>query len=70
MIEYLSRGEVAERLGVALPTIDGHVRRGYMPEPDARIGRNYGWLPSTIDEWTDSRPGRGTRTDLTQSCPA
>ena len=64
MIEYLSKGEIAERLGVTLGTIKGYDKRGYLPEADARIGRNYGWLESTIDEWVKTRPGAGTRTDL------
>ena len=40
MIEYLSRAKVAEREGLSISTIDSYVRRGYMPDPDARIGRN------------------------------
>ncbi|ORM14094.1 hypothetical protein [Prescottella equi] len=64
MIEYLSRGEIAERYGYSLDTIKSYDRRGYLPEPDAKVGRNYGWLPATIDAWHENRPGRGSRTDL------
>lgn len=64
MIRYLSRGEIAERLGLSLDTIKSYDRRGYLPEADAQVGRNFGWLPETIDDWNESRPGRGTRTDL------
>lgn len=64
MLHYLSRGEVAEYLGVTLSTIKGYDRRGYLPEPDARVGRNYGWLRETIDAWLLTRPGTGARTDL------
>ncbi|AXQ51867.1 DNA binding protein [Gordonia phage Catfish] len=64
MIEYMSVGEVAEYLGLSLNTIKSYDRRGYMPEPDARIGRNFGWSQATIDEWHANRPGRGSRTDL------
>ena len=39
---------------------------GYLPAPDARVGRTYGWLPETIDDWNRNRPGRGARTDLTR----
>ncbi|AXQ65150.1 ssDNA-binding protein [Gordonia phage Schmidt] len=63
MIEYMSRGEIAEHLGISLDAIKSYDRRGYLPEPDARIGRNYGWKRSTIDAWAAARPGRGARTD-------
>ncbi|MGC0364831.1 putative site-specific integrase-resolvase [Rhodococcus sp. 27YEA15] len=62
---YLSRGEIAERLGVALGTIKSYDKLGYLPEPDVKVGRNFGWAPETIDEWNANRPGRGARTDLT-----
>ncbi|MEU2002086.1 helix-turn-helix transcriptional regulator [Rhodococcus sp. NPDC019627] len=64
MRHYLSRGEVAEYLGISLNTIKGYDRRGYLPPPDARIGRSFGWLRETIDEWLLTRPGAGARTDL------
>ncbi len=63
-LRYLSRGEIADRLGLSVGTITAYDRRGYMPEPDATIGRVYGWLPETIDAWQADRPGRGARTDL------
>lgn len=61
---YLSRGEIAERLGVTLGTIKGYDKNGYLPEPDVKVGRNFGWSPETIDTWNANRPGRGSRTDL------
>lgn len=64
MRRYLTKGEVADRLGLSLNTIKGYVRRGYLPEPDAQMGRNFGWLPETIDAWLLERPGPGARTDL------
>lgn len=55
MIHYLSRPEVAERIGVKTDTLN----RYKLPEPDAQIGaRQVGWLPATIDAWNDARPGR------------
>lgn len=56
-IRYLSRAEVAERIGVKPDTLS----RYKLPEPDATIGSTRGWLPATIDQWNSSRPGRGNR---------
>jgi hypothetical protein len=54
---YLSRAEVAERIGVKPDTL-GRYR---LPEPDATIGTVRGWLPATIDAWHQGRPSRQTR---------
>lgn len=52
---YLSRPEVAERVGVAKDTLN----RYRLPPPDAQIGvRQVGWLPETIDAWDAARPSR------------
>ncbi|WP_322544473.1 XRE family transcriptional regulator [Rhodococcoides fascians] len=64
-IRYLSRGEIAELLGISLDTLKGYDKRQLLPEPDALVGRNQGWLETTIVEWNKNRPGRGARTDLT-----
>lgn len=53
---YLSRAEVAEYIGLKSVKSLSRVR---LPDPDAQIGNHKGWLPSTIDEWNKSRPGRG-----------
>lgn len=63
MIHYLSKAEVAEHLGVSLNTIKAYDAQGRMPEADARVGRNHGWLVETIDAWNAARPGSGVRTD-------
>lgn len=55
MITYLSRSELAERIGVAVGTLS----RYKLPEPDAKIGTTRGWLPETIDAWNAGRPGSG-----------
>lgn len=55
MITYLSRAEVADRIGVAVGTLS----RYKLPEPDALTGTTRGWLPETIDSWNRGRPGRG-----------
>jgi hypothetical protein len=52
---YLSRAELAERIGVKSASL-GRYR---LPEPDAMIGDIRGWLPETVDAWNASRPGRG-----------
>jgi predicted DNA-binding transcriptional regulator AlpA len=52
---YLSRTEVAERIGVKPDTLVRYL----LPAPDALIGTTRGWLLSTIDAWQASRPGRG-----------
>ena len=54
MIVYLSRAEVAERIGVKPDTL-GRYR---LPEPDAMVGTVRGWLPITIDTWHATRHPR------------
>lgn len=57
-VRYLSRPEVAERIGVKADTVN----RYKLPPADAQIGaRMLGWLPETIDTWDAERPGRGWR---------
>lgn len=48
---YLSRSEVAARIGVKPDTLS----RYRLPEPDALIGTVRGWLPATIDGWHANR---------------
>lgn len=60
MIRYLSRTQVAERIGVTA----GALSRYKLPEPDVMVGDVRGWLPTTVDAWHAARPGRGARTDL------
>ena len=56
---YLSRSEVADRIGVKVGTLS----RYRLPEPDVIVGSGdrptFGWLPETIDTWNANRPGRG-----------
>lgn len=54
-VRYLSRPEIAARIGVQTDTLN----RYRLPEPDAQIGpRLQGWLPETIGTWNDARPSR------------
>ena len=66
--KYLGTAAVAERVGLAVPTIRSYIRKGLMPDADVIIatpsGPLRGWAPETIDEWQRDRPGRGARTDL------
>ncbi len=52
-LRFMSRGEIAQYLGVSLTT----VKKGYatFPEPDVQVGRNKGWSKNTIDTWLVSR---------------
>lgn len=54
-IRLLGRKEVAELLGVKTDSINGYK----LPAPDGWIGTHRGWYRETIEEWRDSRPGRG-----------
>lgn len=51
-LRFLSRGEIAERLGVTLGTVKQY---STFPEPDVIVGRNQGWAPETVDRWAESR---------------
>lgn len=55
MIKFWSRADVARFLGVKTDSINGYD----LPDPDAMIGKHRGWIPKTIEEWDESRPGRG-----------
>lgn len=52
MIRFMSRGEIADYLGVTLATVKQYKT---FPPPDAMIGRNQGWTKETVDEWAKSR---------------
>ncbi len=59
MVRYLTLHELADRVGITYNTAKGYLRKGVLPEPDATIGPRCGWLPETVDEWMETRPGRG-----------
>lgn len=58
VISYLSLGEFAARSGHTLNTMKSYLRKGYLPEPDAIVGRNRGWHPDTVERWIATRPRR------------
>ena len=51
--------DVAEKLGVKVETVRRYHCVGAMPPADDPVGRTPRWLAATIDEWIESRPGRG-----------
>jgi predicted DNA-binding transcriptional regulator AlpA len=52
VLHFMSRGEIAEYLGVSLATVKGYVD---FPAPDVTVGRNQGWAKETVDRWAASR---------------
>jgi hypothetical protein len=54
-LAFLSRKQVAERIGVKPDTLGRYA----LPEPDVMIGDTKGWAERTIDDWHTERPGRG-----------
>ena len=56
--------DIAEMVGVAPDTIAAYRYRGYLPEPQAVIGRTPVWSRPIIRHWLETRPGNGWRTDI------
>ncbi|WP_280332012.1 XRE family transcriptional regulator [Nocardia wallacei] len=54
-IHYLGKSAFAERIGVKPDSLN----RLKLPPEDAKIGDIRGWLPETIDQWIERRPGSG-----------
>lgn len=51
---YLSRKQVAERIGVKPDTLG----RYNLPSADVQVGVVKGWATVTIDKWNAARPSR------------
>lgn len=68
MIEYLSTADIAGWFGVTVRAVSQWMNRfNDFPQPDAIIGKVYGWLPereAEIRAWHANRPPQGSRTDL------
>lgn len=60
----LTVSDIAELLEVARDTIAAYRHRGYLPEPQAVIGRTPVWSRPIVRQWMECRPGNGWRTDL------
>ena len=56
--------DIAEMVEVAPDTIAAYRYRGYLPEPQAVIGRTPVWSRPVIRHWLQTRPGNGWRTDI------
>lgn len=56
--------DIAAMVGVAPDTIAAYRYRGYLPEPQAVIGRTPVWSRPVIRHWLETRPGNGWRTDI------
>lgn len=60
----LTIADIADMTGVAPDTIAAYRYRGYLPEPQAVIGRTPVWSRPIVRHWLDTRPGNGWRTDI------
>lgn len=56
--------DIAEMVDVAPDTIAAYRYRGYLPDPQAIIGRTPVWSRPVIQHWLETRPGNGWRTDI------
>lgn len=56
--------DIAEMIDVEPDTVAAYRHRGYLPEPQAKIGRTPVWSRPIIRHWLDTRPGNGWRTDI------
>lgn len=57
--DLLTRAVIAARLNVNADTWSGYVSRGQAPAPIQRVGGTPLWDPQDIEEWEQSRRGRG-----------
>ncbi len=66
---FVGYGPAADYLGLSRNTLSSYVARGIGPKEVGREVRRQYNLPvftrASLDEWRDSRPGQGARTDLT-----
>jgi hypothetical protein len=60
----LTISDIADMVGVEPDTIAAYRYRGYLPEPQAVIGRTPVWSRPVIRHWIQTRPGNGWRTDI------
>lgn len=58
---YLEIRDLAEHLGVKVPSVRRYISRGDLPAPDHRVGRSPLWRKSTITAWESTRLGQGWR---------
>lgn len=56
--------DLAREAGVSKATIDSYRSRGYVPHPQAVMGRTPLWARPIIMRWLAMRPGPGWRSDI------
>lgn len=66
MILYLNKTQIAHHIGIQPTTINKY----QLPEPDAKIGNQPGWLTQTINTWNQQRPGKGRQTTVRSTTSA
>ena len=57
MSEFIHTSEIAQRLGVSSPTIRDWVKRGLIPPPAFKVGRNLRWSREQIERWIKQQTG-------------
>lgn len=60
----LTMGDIADMIDVEPDTVAAYRYRGYLPEPQAVIGRTPVWSRPIVRHWLQTRPGNGWRTDI------
>lgn len=60
----LTIADLAAMLGVTPDTVSVYRHRGALPDPQALVGRAPMWSRPIIQDWVDTRPGTGWRTDM------
>lgn len=52
---YLTRQEMADKLGITLSTLRTYEERGAIPEAEVIVGVIPGWAPETVEELRRAR---------------
>lgn len=68
LTEYIGYGPAGKYLGLKRNTLSSYAARGIGPTPYMHRVVDQYYMPifrqKDLDEWRDSRPGQGARTDL------
>ena len=52
---YITRKEIARKLGISMVTVHNWRNKKLMPEPDFKVENTVRWKTTTIDSWLESR---------------